>query len=188
MFVSFSGMQPSEHESAFELLGVPARFDLPEGLVQRAWLAQAARLHPDRAGAAPDAAAAIARLNEAKRILDNPEERANALLARLGGPAKEEDQSLPDGFLAEMLGRREEIEAAIASGDPGARRQWDEWAARERAGYIDEMARLFREAGPSPSPESLRAIRVKLNAWRYIERLIEQLDPEYDPGKADFKG
>ena len=29
-------------------------------------------------------------------------------------------------------------------------------------------------------------IRESLNAWRYIERLIEQLDPDYSPAEADF--
>ncbi|MFU8828329.1 MAG: hypothetical protein ACNA8P_02740 [Phycisphaerales bacterium] len=30
------------------------------------------------------------------------------------------------------------------------------------------------------------AIRESLNAWRYIERLIEQLDPAYSAGVGEF--
>jgi len=40
--------------------------------------------------------------------------------------------------------------------------------------------------GDPPDPALLGEIRTQLNAWRYIERLIEQLDPQYDPNRADF--
>ena len=44
----------------------------------------------------------------------------------------------------------------------------------------------FTRARFVPAPEALREVRTRLNAWRYIERLIEQLDPDYDPARADF--
>jgi hypothetical protein len=39
----------------------------------------------------------------------------------------------------------------------------------------------------APSEQSRRELRRHLNAWRYIERMIEQLDETYNPSKADFK-
>lgn len=168
-------MQGDSASDPFDLLGVPARFDLSSAALQRAWLARTAALHPDRVGGDAEAAGALARLNRAKVILENPEERANALLARLGGPAKEADKSLPDGFLVEILETREEIEAAVASGDAAEREKWNDWAERERERYTREVGELFARAGEPAKPDVLKEIRVTLNAWRYIERLIEQL-------------
>ena len=36
--------------------------------------------------------------------------------------------------------------------------------------------------------DRLSQVRRELNAWRYTERLIEQLDPGYEPGRADAGG
>ena len=36
-------------------------------------------------------------------------------------------------------------------------------------------------------PEVRLTIRRELNVWRYTERMIEQLDPGYDPNTADFR-
>ncbi len=168
-------MQDDSASDPFDLLGVPARFDLPGPVLQRAWLARTAALHPDRAGGDAEAAGALARLNRAKATLENPEERANALLARLGGAAKDADKSLPDGFLAEMLETREEIESAVASGDAAEREKWSDWAELERERYTREVGELFARVGEPAKIEVMKEIRRTLNAWRYIERLIEQL-------------
>lgn len=173
-------------KDAFDLLGLSPRFDLPPGSLQSAYLALSAKLHPDAMGPDPQAEARSAALNEARRVLENPESRADLLLRRLGGPGKEQDRSLPQGFLLEMLEIREQIDAAIASGDPDAVGQWDDWAARRRTGHIAEVSRLFSRALPLASggeataataadPLILSAIRAELNMWRYTERLMEQL-------------
>ena len=174
---------------AFDTLGLPARFDLTPAQIQRAYLARTARLHPD-AGAGGDGeedAAEVARrsaeLNGARAAIEHLETRANLLLARLGGPSKEADRALPAGFLMEIMETREQVEAARASGDAAELERWRAWARDERARYAAEAGRLL-DAGNSP--ENLAGVRRHLNAWRYIERLIEQLDPEYDPARADF--
>jgi hypothetical protein len=123
----------------------------------------------------------MAVLNDARRVLEDPEKRANALLARLGGPAKEKDKSLPDGFLAEMMETREAIEAAAQ--DPTRRAEWEAWALERRRETADEVGVMFRSLSSPPKTEELSAIRRRLNAWRYVERLIEQLDPDYRPGR-----
>lgn len=173
----------------FDTLGLEPRFDLDASAIRRAYLARSAALHPDTRVGAEDRedGSASALLNAAKRIIDDPERRANALLARLGGPGSDQDKSLPPGFLAETMEMREAVEEAIGSGDAEARARVERDAAAQREGYIERVGELFRAAGTAPTPESLRAIRIELNAWRYIERLIEQLDPAYDPGVADFR-
>lgn len=173
-------------DDPFETLALPARFDLDPASIERAYLGVIARTHPDQSGVRADEAADAAAANRARQVLADPERRANALLARLGGPAKEQDQSLPDGFLMEMMETREAIESAFARGEDRSR--WREWAAGQRRMYIARVAQLFGSlpaGGASSQP--LRDIRRELNAWRYVERLIEQLDPGYDPREADFR-
>ncbi len=161
----------------FETLGLPARFDLNEGTIRRAYLARVGAVHPDAAGGEGEQASA---LNEARAILSDPERRANALLARLGGPTRESDRSLPDGFLAGMMAVREEVESDLAMGGDEARRRWEAWARDRRSEYERRAAEAFAGLGDPPAAAGLRAIRSELNAWRYVERLIEQLDPQYD--------
>jgi molecular chaperone HscB len=174
----------------FDTLGLPPRFDLPAAEIDRSYLSASGRLHPDLARDDADAGRAMADLNRAKRILGDPERRADALLTRIGGPRREQERGLPPDFLMEMIEVREAVEAAVGQSEPAARQRerakWEAWAEERRREAIAEVGGMFEALGPSPGPGALHAIRVRLNAWRYIERLIEQLDPDYDPARADF--
>lgn len=166
----------------FDLLGLEARFDLEDDEIRRAYLARTAAAHPDSSDRSDDAEHDSAALNEARRTLEDDERRANALLARLGGPGAD-DRSLPEGFLMEIMETRERIESALESGDADARAACEAEAEERRRGHMARVGELFSKGA---DPETLAAIRTELNAWRYAERLIEQLDPDYDPGRADF--
>lgn len=172
----------------FDILSLPARFDLDLDQVAAAYLATAALQHPDLASG-DDAGRAMAVINDARRQLENPESRADVLLRRLGGPGASDERTLPAAFLAEMLEVREEIEAATAdpAGRPQARAQWEGWARDRRAETVRDIASQFAALPPTDAVASraaaLRQIRIRLNQWRYVERLIEQLDPAYD-GRA----
>lgn len=173
----------------FELLGLAPSFDIDAATLGTAYLALVARLHPDIAQGDAEASRRSAAANRARSVLEDPELRAGALLKRLGGPSKEADRSLPPGFLADILELREEIEAAQTSGDPLQVEKWRVWAATRRTEYVRQIADLFRRcntAAPDPAP-LLKEVRMELNAWRYVERLIEQLEPGYDPAHADFR-
>lgn len=170
-------------EDPFELLGLPPRFHLPIDRIQSNWRQRTASLHPDRiardGGAASEAEIArrAASLNHAKRALEDPERRAWALLRRIApAEAARKDDALPEGFLVEILGVREQMEEARAGGAP--LRQFEEWADTQRAIYIRRVGDLFEAVGEQPTADILRALRLELNAWRYIERMIEQLDPD----------
>jgi molecular chaperone HscB len=168
----------------FAVLGLPLRYDIDREAVERAYLSRAAQIHPDLAGDEDEVAVSAAALNRAKRVLLNDELRADALLTALGGPAKEQDKSLPPGFLMEIMETREAVESAISAGSVGEREKWQRWAAGERARYRSVVSGLFQLGTDAAN---LRAIRVQLNAWRYVERLIEQLDPRYDPSRNDME-
>jgi curved DNA-binding protein CbpA len=171
----------------FDELGLLPSFDLDPAVVERAYLQRAAALHPDLAADPAETARAAARLNHAKQVLDSPERRANALLARLGGTGLDMDRSLPDGFLTQIMQVRADIEADGVTRNPAARSRWEAWAQERRREHINAVSVLFLGLSTPPSREALHAIRMNLNAWRYIERLIEQLDPDYDPARADFR-
>ncbi|MCC6322487.1 MAG: hypothetical protein IT438_13740 [Phycisphaerales bacterium] len=151
----------------FSVLGLKRVFDLSSAEIERAYLARVAS-----PPAAADGDGPGADLNRARRELKDPESRANALLGLLGGPAKEQDRSLPDGFLMEMMAVRERMES---EGEP-ARTGWEEWGEARREELRSATADLFRQldGAPSPATDRLRAIRRQLNAWRYIERMLEQ--------------
>lgn len=167
---------------AFDVLGMPARFDLDRAALQQAYLARSAVAHPDAGGAGDaedDQAQAAARLNDAHATLLDPERRAGALLARLGGPSKEQDRTLPPGFLAGMMEVREELEAARAAGDAAGIARFEAWAEGERREWIKRVGAGFAAAGAGPGGPTgamLRELRAQLNAWRYIERMLENLD------------
>lgn len=173
---------PDQGSGPYATLGLPRRFALHDAEIQRAYLAAAASVHPDLASGDPEAPARAAALNAARDTLADPERRATALLHLLGGPSAAEDKSLPDGFLIDMLEVREQVEAS--RGDAEATARWERWADEQRDAFIQRVAALFEGAANDPARRA--AIRRELNAWRYIERLIEQLDPDYDPASADF--
>jgi hypothetical protein len=188
---------PSPHD-AFAVLGLPRRFGLCPGDVQRAYLNKVMQAHPDAVGAEmlddlDDASSLAANLNRAKATLESDEARANLLLALLGGPGKEADKSLPDGFLMEIMEIREQVDDALASKGPSQateRAKWKQWALAQRTEYAKTASEMFQRLESAVDPVAsvvARDLRRHLNAWRYIERMLEQLDESYDPAKADWR-
>src|SRR5215213_7932505 len=101
----------------FDRLGLPRRFLLDAGELERAYLAHSRAVHPDfhLAGASSELDASLelsAAVNEAYNTLRDPFTRAEHLLALEGGPSASEHKQMPPAFLAEMLEAREEIEQA----------------------------------------------------------------------------
>lgn len=157
----------------FQTLGVERRFDLDEAELHRRYVAAAAEAHPDRYAdpiEQAEAADRAARINEAYRTLSDPERRANALLIALGGASKEQDDSLPPDLLMDMMQVRERLEAAVARDDSGEQTALEAWAVDQRQAHLDNAARLFTAEEPD-----LQQVRVELNALRYVERMIEQM-------------
>jgi DnaJ-domain-containing protein 1 len=169
---------------AFEVLGLPVAFVTLPAQIQRAYMARAAAVHPDAAGQAGgdldvDADTASARLNRAKDTLLDDEQRAAVVLARLGGPAANQDRSLPPDLLAEMMDKRSEFETARNSGSTHAMDVLRDWAECQRLVRLQTVTELFASATALPAGAErqgvLKSIRMELNAWRYIHRMIEQV-------------
>ena len=109
-------MPTPPEDDPFLILGLDPEFEIESGDLNRAYLTRVATLHPDAAGTDADAA----RINDARRILEDLESRANALLRHLGGLSKEDHRELPPGFLMEILEAREHMESIINSDDAEA--------------------------------------------------------------------
>ncbi|MCH8270551.1 MAG: hypothetical protein IH985_04985, partial [Planctomycetes bacterium] len=72
-------MPTPPEDDPFRILGLDPAFEIESGDLNRAYLTRVATLHPDAAGTDADAA----RINDARRILEDLESRANALLRHL---------------------------------------------------------------------------------------------------------
>ncbi len=169
---------------AFHRLGLPRRFVVDAGELERAYLAHSRTIHPDYhlGGASADLSASMelsAATNEAYNTLRDPFTRAEHLLALEGGPSAGEHKQMPPAFLAEMLDLREQLEAARGAGGT----KLDDLAAdfdRRYNGLLHAVGDLFGryEATATNSPERanlLTQIRASLNAAKYVRGLIRDL-------------
>jgi hypothetical protein len=109
-------------------------------------------------------------------MLDDPETRAGCLLTLLSGPTADRDKTLPTGFLPRIMQIREEIEEALAAG-PEAIEPWKAWGEAQQQETVARVSELFGRAAATSDPQVLAQVRMELNAWRYLTRLRERLDP-----------
>ena len=171
---------------AFHRLGLPRRFVLDAGDLERAYLGNARAVHPDYhlAGSSADRDASLelsAAVNEAYNTLRDPFARAEHLLALAGGPTAAEHKQVPPAFLAEMLDAREEIEQA--RGQPAEAERLGRVFATRYDGLMAEVAGLFAALDALPPDDATRAnlllrVRGLLNAAKYVRGLIRDLNPD----------
>ena len=102
-------------------------------------------------------------------------------------PSCGDDSLWRDRVVPDIMEARQEMEDAIASGEPAQRKRVEEWVQQQRATYISEVNRLFEKIltkvgddADADAQANVGGVRVQLNAWRYIERMIEQLDPAHE--------
>ena len=165
----------------YNILGLSKRFDLDESELQQRFVTLSAEHHPDKFTdpiEQMDAAEKSAEINTAYHTLKDPEQRANALLALMGGPTKEADNSLPPTLLMEMMEIREDMESAMANHDQAKLDKLRQWAKEEREEYLNMISPLFAKAVDGKlDTNTAKQIRLHLNGLRYIERMLEQMPP-----------
>jgi molecular chaperone HscB len=166
----------------FHRLGLPRRFVLDAGELERAYLAHSRAVHPDYhvTGSSGDLNASLelsAAVNEAYNSLRDPFLRAEHLLALSGGPSASEQKQMPPAFLMEMLEAREEIERARGNAAETDRLA-NAFAVRFDK-LMGEVGGLFQQL--EGTPEGNRAnlllrVRGLLNAAKYVRGLIRDLN------------
>jgi len=159
----------------FELFGLPARYRIDAGALERAYRDLQGAVHPDRFAGAGDtekrlALQASARVNEAYRALRDPVSRAEYLLSLRGVDATSEtDTRLPVAFLARQLERREAAEEARGERD-----------ARALAKLIDEIrgdaADLAVEVERALDGDDAEAARMRVRELRFLAKVADDLE------------
>jgi molecular chaperone HscB len=160
----------------FERLGLPRRFSVDAATVEREYLARSRAVHPDfhtLADASQQAASLeqTAALNEAYLTLKDPFRRADYLVRLLGGPSPQEEKSLDQAFLMEMMDFRERIEEA--SGNRDTLTGLEQELADRLAAIVAELDKLFTVDSPD-----LVAVRKRLNAAKTLQSLLRDLRDE----------
>jgi len=161
-------------------LGFEPGFDLDEALLKKRLLSASRLVHPDFHGA--DAAsralaeALSARLNRAHAILADEARRADALVVLLGGPDESTSREMPREFLLEVLEWNEVLEEARQAHSWSATVESlrDELAVR-RHGVLADVRALLAPT-PARGDGRLQPARAKLNAARYLDRALGELE------------
>lgn len=126
-------------QTAFALLGLPARFHQDAALIDEHWKRAIALVHPDRFAGRGEQEKRVAeqwagRINDAKATLLNPVLRAKLLLETAGVTLDaESDTKMPADFLMQQIEWRERVESG---GDYEALR------AEVEASYASEISLL----------------------------------------------
>lgn len=177
-------IDPGAEISPFAALGLEPRFALEPGELRRRLLRATRLTHPDFFGTADAGARALAerntaRLNAAYEVLADDVARADWLVGALGGPDEIAERSMPQPFLLEVLDWNEMLEGARAGGraaaqDPRLGELGTELAARRAAAVRSIGARL--DPLPQPGSAPLREVRRELNAIRYLDRALAELE------------
>lgn len=159
-------------------------FDLDRMSLRKRLLHLSRHLHPDLHGSADDATRDLAQrntaeLNAAFEILNDDFRRANWLVMSLGGPTEETERQVPQDFLTEVIEWNEVVEEARTS-EPGSPERsrlaglGDE-LRNERKRVMDGVAARLTPLPPLNSSE-LAEVRQELNALRYLDRTLCQIE------------
>jgi molecular chaperone HscB len=120
---------------------------------------------------------ASALVNAAHEILADDGRRADWLVRSLGGPDENTLREMPKPFLLEVLEWNERLEEARRSTEPIAAEIASlESSLREQRGAILESLGRALDPLPERGSDNLRAARQELNALRYVDRALEEIE------------
>lgn len=162
-------------DDPFTVFGLERRFAIDEQALRQAFLKASAEQHPDRFVDPIDQADAVEKmsvLTDSYRVLNDPEQRARAILSLSGLELAEDKDKLPPNLLMSVMDVREELEEAIASSDQAELDRLRTWASDQRAGYLKAIGLLLDgdlDVGKAGQ------VRLQLNALRYMQRMLEQM-------------
>lgn len=158
----------------FDVLQLQPRFDLDEATLEKRHRDLARTLHPDRfvGHGASERRAALSKsieVNEAFRVLQDPVQRAEALLFRAGIDAAAQSNTPSDpAWLMDVMEQREALMQAQQSHDRQALKQLVQGAKQQQSELIEEVGRAFETA-------AVQALQ-PLAKLRYIKRFLEQAE------------
>lgn len=166
----------------FDIFDLRPSFAVDAGELRRKLLKLGRLTHPDffatqstEMKARAEHASAL--LNSAHETLVDDVARADWLVRHLGGPDENEVRDMPKPFLMEVLEWNERLEEVRHSKRPSA----SDLAAlesglRERRASITDTIRGALTPLPARGSAALREARRELNAIRYVDRAIEEIE------------
>ncbi len=184
MSPSTSDRRPADASvDPFAVFGFAPAFELDRKALRKRLLELQREAHPDFVATHGAEARALAessasRVNAAFEMLDDRVLLADHLVRRLGGPTQDDDRRMPQEFLLEVLEWNEALDDARTAGANADRGALDDLQLRLAAAREDALTALSRELVPLPehgAPQLLRA-RQSLNALRYVDRALEEVD------------
>ncbi len=164
----------------FATLGLPRRYDVDPGELDRRYRELQKALHPDRytgAGASERrmSLSKAVEVNEAYRVLRDDVKRAEALLALLGPAPGGERETVSSEFLMEAMELREALADAKHARDLS---QVQRLAARAEALWAEtrrQLAAVFSSLAQSAAPAEVACARALVNQLKYHQRLLDEV-------------
>lgn len=162
--------------SHFSLFGLAERFSLDAQALEAAWRRLQTAVHPDRHAGGSDGERRLAlqratQVNEAYRVLRDPQRRGAYLCERAGVPLQaESNTAMPAAFLMQQMAWREALEdARAARGAPALAALRDEITSTRTTGIHTIAALLDEHHDPVGAAGQLRQLM-------FIDRLLEEID------------
>ncbi|MFH0902094.1 MAG: Fe-S protein assembly co-chaperone HscB [Pseudomonadota bacterium] len=166
------------------LLGLPRRFAVDAGELDRRFRELSRRLHPDRFVKASPAERLVSlqaatALNDAYRTIKSPVARAEHLLELEGSGLAGNSAPTDPGLLAEMLEVRETLADARRTGGTETVESIVADMKERRQRALTAIGRAFaRHDEEQGDRRILDEVRVSLVALRYYERVLAEADQE----------
>ena len=168
----------------FGVFGLEPSAEVDPGALKKSLLSLQRAMHPDFFAGADEAIRELAdhntaELNAAFDILSDDFRRADHLIRSLGGPDENEERQMPQAFLMEVMEWNETLEEARES-DPGsaeraAADELKETLVEERETLLSAVAGHLTPLPPS-GDAALTETRRQLNAVRYVDRALRQIE------------
>ena len=165
-------MNPDFRKNHFELFGLPPRFAVDAGALDRAYREIQSQVHPDKFVHAADTEQRLSmqkstQVNEAYRTLKVPLSRARYLLGLHGVDIQSEtNTAMPAQFLVQQIEWREAVEEAAGQSDT-----LDALALRLQ----NEMKQLYAELERSLDAAGHAEAAATLRKLMFLERLREEI-------------
>jgi molecular chaperone HscB len=158
----------------YDFFEIPHQLSLDLKDLERRFYSLSRKWHPDRFARAAaherlKALDASAILNDGYRILRDPIQRANYLLAENGFDiAEQQSKEVPPELLEEVFELNMALEEADTDSIEAARHKFE----KMQQAVDEELTGKYREYDANPSRETLSQIRALLNRRKYITNLV----------------
>jgi len=175
-------LQPFDDQiGLFEVMGIPIDYEINSEQLEEYYQRLSLELHPDFFEVAPKEEKRLSEkasviLNTAYNTLREPSSRAGYLLCLFTNDHKQNERSLPEGFLQEMFFLQESLDELLESSDSITLEKMKEELGTRHKEIEFSYAPLFKKFKEFPGNFNiLQQLQTHLNAERYLRRLLERI-------------